>query len=144
MALYSLNNQYPAPLPFRIVLPNGFTRTDPSTFTEEEIASVGYAAVPDKPIAGDNQIVGWSIETGTWSIYTKTEEDLAQEAAEQLANDIASAREARNEKLAACDWTQLSDAPVDAAAWAAYRQALRDLPSQEGFPYTVVWPTQPE
>lgn len=36
----------------------------------------------------------------------------------------------RNDELAATDWTQLSDAPVDKVAWARYRQSLRDLPSQ--------------
>ena len=34
----------------------------------------------------------------------------------------------RNGELAATDWTQVADAPVDASAWATYRQALRDLP----------------
>jgi hypothetical protein len=37
-------------------------------------------------------------------------------------------RSIRNRLLAACDWTQLSDAPVDQSAWAQYRQALRDAP----------------
>jgi len=35
----------------------------------------------------------------------------------------------RNAQLAATDWTQVADAPVDASAWAAYRQQLRDLPA---------------
>jgi hypothetical protein len=35
----------------------------------------------------------------------------------------------RDRLLAACDWTQTADAPVDKAAWAAYRQALRDFPA---------------
>ena len=34
----------------------------------------------------------------------------------------------RDAKLAATDWTQVAEAPVDASAWATYRQALRDLP----------------
>jgi len=34
----------------------------------------------------------------------------------------------RNSELARTDWTQVADAPVDASAWATYRQALRDLP----------------
>jgi hypothetical protein len=34
----------------------------------------------------------------------------------------------RNDQLARTDWTQVADAPVDASAWATYRQALRDLP----------------
>jgi hypothetical protein len=40
--LYSLHGARPAPLPFRITLPNGFTRTDPSTFTEDEILIAGF------------------------------------------------------------------------------------------------------
>lgn len=35
----------------------------------------------------------------------------------------------RNRLLAESDWTQVADAPVDRAAWAAYRQALRDFPA---------------
>ena len=35
----------------------------------------------------------------------------------------------RNYELARTDWTQVADAPVDAEAWAVYRQALRDLPA---------------
>jgi hypothetical protein len=56
----------------------------------------------------------------------------------------ASARKRRNKLLSASDWTQVADAPVDKAAWATYRQELRDISAQAGFPATVVWPTQPE
>jgi hypothetical protein len=55
----------------------------------------------------------------------------------------ANARKRRNKLLSASDWTQVADAPVDKAAWATYRQALRDISAQEGFPATVEWPTQP-
>lgn len=53
------------------------------------------------------------------------------------------ARALRDELLAACDWTQVSDAPVDQAAWATYRQALRDIPDQAGFSDNVTWPQEP-
>lgn len=55
-------------------------------------------------------------------------------------------RAARNSLLDLCDWTQLPDAPLTAEkkqAWAEYRQALRDVPEQAGFPDAVVWPTAP-
>lgn len=52
-------------------------------------------------------------------------------------------RAQRNALLAACDWTQLADAPADGLAWATYRQALRDIPEQAGFPANVVWPVAP-
>ena len=49
----------------------------------------------------------------------------------------------RNAQLAASDWTQTLDAPVDKAAWATYRQALRDLPSQAGIADAVEFPVAP-
>lgn len=56
----------------------------------------------------------------------------------------ASVRHQRNAKLAESDWTQLSDSPeANKSAWAAYRQALRNLTTQSGFPWDITWPTQP-
>ena len=52
-------------------------------------------------------------------------------------------RRYRNALLKECDWTQVADAPVNAEAWATYRQALRDVPQQEGFPETIEWPEAP-
>lgn len=52
-------------------------------------------------------------------------------------------RNERNLRLAYTDWTQLPDAPLTAeqkAAYAEYRQALRDVPAQDGFPENVAWP----
>jgi len=60
---------------------------------------------------------------------------------EQLA---AQARSQRDTLLSQSDWTQVPDAPVDQTAWAEYRQALRDVPQQNGFPTDITWPTKPE
>jgi hypothetical protein len=49
----------------------------------------------------------------------------------------------RNAELARTDWTQLTDAPVDKAAWAIYRQALRDLPAQGGQAEAAIFPIAP-
>jgi hypothetical protein len=49
-------------------------------------------------------------------------------------------RAQRNQLLAASDWTQVIDAPVDQALWALYRQELRDITAQAGFPENVIWP----
>lgn len=54
-----------------------------------------------------------------------------------------SVRASRTEKLKESDWTQVADSPVDQAAWATYRQALRDITAQEGFPWDIEWPEQP-
>ena len=56
----------------------------------------------------------------------------------------AEARFHRNGLLAASDWTQMPDAPVNQTAWAVYRQALRDVTAQGGFPTNISWPVAPE
>ena len=56
------------------------------------------------------------------------------------------ARAQRDKLLADTDWTQVLDAPIDSAtreAYRTYRQALRDIPEQEGFPETITWPELP-
>lgn len=52
-------------------------------------------------------------------------------------------RAVRNAELAATDWTQVADSKADKTAWAAYRQALRDLPAQNKDPKKIVFPTRP-
>ena len=64
-----------------------------------------------------------------------------QKEREQLANEVRANRDAL---LAESDWTQVADAPVDDVAWAGYRQELRDIPQQDGFPHDVIWPAKPE
>lgn len=70
---------------------------------------------------------------------------LSDEEKQQIAYDSTSkiVRAKRDQLLVSSDWTQVVDAPVDQTAWATYRQALRDLPEQAGFPFDVVYPTQP-
>jgi hypothetical protein len=56
-------------------------------------------------------------------------------------------RAERHTDLVKTDWTQLTDAPLTQTQkdnWALYRQQLRDLTKQPGFPLTVNWPTKPE
>ena len=53
-------------------------------------------------------------------------------------------RNKRNYLLSESDWTQVADAPGDKAAWATYRQALRDLPSTGTDPDALTWPTSPD
>jgi gentisate 1,2-dioxygenase len=80
-----------------------------------------------------------------------TDKEPAKTAAEQEVEYQASknkefslnARTQRNNLLSESDWTQVADAPVDKAAWATYRQALRDISSQEGFPISINWPIKP-
>lgn len=60
---------------------------------------------------------------------------------EELAS---AARSKRNRLLAETDWTQAGDVPqATKDLWAPYRQALREVPEQVGFPTDIVWPTKP-
>jgi len=80
-------------------------------------------------------------------VFTDGETTAAeQEAAYKAMKDAEQATNVRNqrtEKLNDCDWTQIADSTADKTAWATYRQALRDVPSQAGFPWTIAWPESP-
>ena len=83
------------------------------------------------------------IDTVVDGVTTTAAEHEAAYKAQKDAEQAKSARATRDEKLSECDWTQVADAPVDKQVWATYRQALRDITAQEGFPWTVTWPESP-
>ena len=97
MTLYSYKTQYPTEMPFRIKLSDGRTRTDPTTFTPEEIADASYVAVRNKPEALPNQIVFWSASDVDWIIRNKNEQELQAEsdARRSKINGIRDARISR-------------------------------------------------
>lgn len=126
------------------------------TLTPEVMEAIGVDPVFEGPQATNGTVYQYSMRQGVeqqadgkW--YTKYVlgpifADGADEIiykAQKDAEQAASIRRTRNEKLSACDWTQLADSTADKAGWATYRQALRDIPSQEGFPWNVTWPTEP-
>jgi len=106
----------------------------------------GFVYVPDAVVPtydtsthsillGDPALVN-----GVW-VQEYTVVPLSEEKLQQHATNTAEQmRQLRDGLLAKSDWTQVSDAPVDKAAWATYRQALRDVTLQPGFPYDILWP----
>jgi len=121
----------------------------PAQATDEMLSSFGvervfFATPPEltntqvlvegTPVIADNR---W---TQVWTVRDMT----ADEVTSRNDAQAASVRTERNDKLVASDWTQLSDSPVDKAAWAIYREALRDVPNQTGFPWTITWPVEPQ
>ena len=80
--------------------------------------------------------------TGTNPAQTAAQQEVAYKASKD-AEQATFVRTSRNDKLKECDWTQITDATVDKTAWAAYRQALRDITKQIGFPWTIIWPKMP-
>ena len=106
-----------------------------------------YAAV----LAAIRSGAQWSLSGDDYAGLTwlddspKPTKKTLDDAWPQVQNDLAwtSVRAKRDALLAASDWTQVADAPVDAAAWATYRQQLRDVPQNYILPDEVEWPEEP-
>lgn len=94
--LYSLNGNYPRPLPSRIRLSNGQTRT--ATFTQEEITDAGYIAVPDPPPKTRHEVLGWS---GT--VWTLTDNRSLESAKAIKLQDL---KEIRKSKEKSFTWNE--------------------------------------
>lgn len=119
-----------------------------TSFTIPFVPPDGYVAVADVPqpqinwdqnIAEGEPALVDGVWTRTWVVTDATPEEIT-ERTESRASGV---RSDRNNRLADCDWTQLPDAPVDSAAWAIYRQELRDVTEQAGFPWDITWPEKP-
>jgi hypothetical protein len=137
------------------------------TLTPEVMEAIGADPVFEGPQASGGTVYQYSQRDGVEQVedkwYTKyilgpvftdkpAEGDqpaktaAEQEAAYKASKDVeqaAGVRVDRSARLSSSDWTQVIDAPVDQTAWATYRQELRDIPSQVGFPWDVIWPTEP-
>lgn len=75
----------------------------------------------------------------TWALADMSNDERLIEN-ERKSNDV---RAQRNRLLTNSDWTQLADSTADKNAWATYRQALRDITQQAGFPFDVDYPSKP-
>ena len=97
--------------------------------------------------ANNNWVQAW-VERDMFSDTTEdgvTTTKAEHEAAYQARLDTEAAervRSERDQKLKDTDWMGMSDVTMS-ADWATYRQALRDVPSQAGFPNTITWPDEP-
>lgn len=115
---------------------------------EEDLRDFGvvYIQPVEKPVVDYTQTVVEATPQqlgGTWTQVWQVLPASAEEIAERVDLQANIVRATRNNLLSQSDWTQVADAPVDKAAWAVYRQQLRDVTAQQGFPFSVVWPVQP-
>lgn len=86
------------------------------------------------------------LDNGEWKQVWVVNDVDPSEAAKRLEDKSNDIRTQRNRLLSATDWTQIPDSPLDInqkQLWSAYREDLRDLPDQPGFPWTVSWPQSP-
>jgi len=122
----------------------------PSTVSDATMAEYGamrvYFSTP--PELTDTQVPEedppvFSNEDLRWTQVLRVRDMTAEEITQRNDTQAAQVRTDRNALLSASDWTQVADAPVDKAAWATYRQSLRDISAQAGFPWTITWPIAP-
>jgi len=107
-----------------------------------DYAAVLSAIRPDAEWTLDgNEYTGLTWLDDTPKPTKKTLDDAWPDVERALAWKAIRAQ--RDRRLAASDWTQVADAPVDGAAWATYRQELRDLPQNYILPDDVEWPEEP-
>ena len=133
--------------------------------TTEVLTALGADVVFEGPQATGGTVYQYSQASGVEQVdgkwYTKyslgpvfidqvvdgvTTTAVEQEAAYKASKDAEQAksvRASRDEKLSATDWRFRSDM-TPSQAWKDYCQALRDVPAQDGFPWTITWPIQPE
>lgn len=144
--LYSYKNQYPTILPERIRLSDGSTRTDSSTFTEEELIDAGYMKVESSPAYNsDTENIIWNGES--WEVVSLTQAEI-EEKQKLLWEEV---RNTRDLKIKEVEWRVFRyqsevrlglDPTDDIQQIDEYIQRLRDITKQED-PYSISWPSIP-
>lgn len=118
-----------------------------------EIKSNGHIGVTKEIDPREGVTTGWTYtappsdethrwEDGAWIPSIEPASSDPAVSSEQASDDV---RAERNRRLFEIDWSQGRDVPEELAAkWAPYRQALRDVSNQDGFPFFIEWPEKPE
>ena len=95
-------------------------------------------------VRGNDDEVWIELPTGSSEATMQGVLDAHDATAARTAAKWAEVRRTRNQKLLACDWTDLPNSPVDNPnGWEDYRTALRDVPQSFGTVGEIVWPTKP-
>ena len=119
----------------------------PQDISDEVAADFGVFLVSPTPQPADRYDINLtrtaSKQSSNWVEQWVETPATQEQIAERTSAKEAEVRQQRNQLLSNCDWTQLPDAPVPPAPWATYRQQLRDVTAQAGFPWEVIWPVAP-
>lgn len=114
------------------------------TLAEWNVYPVVSTAEPSYDMATQRLVWGTPVLTnGQWTHAWQTVALSAEEQQNVRQGKENDVRNERNRLLAETDWRFRSDL-TPSQAWIDYCQALRDIPSQAGFPWNVQWPSKPE
>ncbi len=119
----------------------------PAELSDESLADWDMYVVTPTSMPNDytkNIIEGTPVLTDGVYYQNWIQTDASQSDIDyRLENQWFIVREIRNELLAECDWTQLSDIPTETKnIWSNYRQQLRDVTNQSN-PFNIEWPVKP-
>lgn len=109
----------------------------------QDCSIIAIESDPINQYIENNQAVDKPIKPNQFSVFN-------YDTKQWMPNDILAKQDIsfkRNTLLTESDWTQIPNNPLTTEKqqqWAVYRQQLRDITSQSGYPFNVVWPTQPE
>lgn len=119
----------------------GTEKADPDPLVPGNYLIPASAVTVAPPVVRDGEMAVWRGDS--WEVVDKPAETVP----EPTLDDLASlARLKRLELLFSTDWLVMRAIEKGEAVpekWALYRQALRDLPTQSGFPTEIVWPEAP-
>ena len=137
--LYSHNGNFPTALPDRIRLSNGMTRTDSSTFTNEEIADAGYVEVSDPPSYSYPDVLEWV--GSAWVVRSPNNSEISNQWTVIQAEAVRLLSQTDYKAIKAYE----SGIPLS-TPWIDYRQALRDIYNNVNNldPFFISWPEQPQ
>ena len=136
----------------RARFPNVSFPTNLNSLSAADLAEYGVVSVvtESRPSYDENTqslaegapVLNAGVWRQTWNISSLPAETIALNLSKR--QDIARAQ--RGQLLQSCDWVVTMHKELGTtipAAWKTYRQALRDVPAQEGFPDNITWPTEP-
>ena len=124
------NTSFPEPIK-DIDLPEGYVIVHSSN---PQSVNLNQKIVSGIPIfQNEKWVQGWNVVDMTTDEFNELKNIRAQDA-----------RVRRDNLLLESDWSQLPDVQVDKTLWSEYRQALRNITTQPGFPFNVEWPIAPK
>lgn len=134
---FSSGGAEPILLP-EITLPDGSSRTNPESYTSEELESIGFTGPYRKPnYESDTHFLEWDSSTLRYNVTEIPAKTIEQKWAEVRAK--------RDQLLKESDWSMGVDVPgsVNKHEWRLYRQRLRDVTDTAVDPDLIVWPIDP-
>ena len=140
-----LNNGVPQPYSIAQLKRDNPNTSFPAVLTDASLEQRGIYRVTILPTPGYDKLIQYLKESDVYEVDGRWQRHyIVATLPEAQAADNVKAE--RNRLLAESDWVVAKAAEVQSPVppeWGAYRQQLRDVTAQQGFPFNVVWPTKP-